>query len=279
MELIRTMHKQRWGWLWDGLAWLALPVIPVILAGWHHDFVNWSPDLYRGPDPTEWDWFLWVAVPGPLLGYGFLAGATVGLPDDPDVKGWRRWFSRRAVWVTCGPWAGLLGALPLLVLMKSVPLVVPLATVPALTANTLGQWWFERISSPARLGDLSIASAAVLIVSYGWLLPAAAVVRRAARRDLLRPALQRGLALMIAFVGSLFASFWAAVEVWRSYYFDTRIAPVLLAALSLTTLSGCASTLTYGEIRRRDLFQALLVSWILGLALAWRWWSRPKGKK
>ena len=31
--------------------------------------------------------------------------------------------------------------------------------------------------------------------------------------------------------------------------------------------------LTYGEVRRRELFHAMFVAWVLGLALMWRWWS------
>ncbi len=31
---------------------------------------------------------------------------------------------------------------------------------------------------------------------------------------------------------------------------------------------------TYGEVRRRELFHAMLVAWVLGLALMWRWWAR-----
>jgi hypothetical protein len=34
---------------------------------------------------------------GLLLGYGFLAGATLGFPDDPDRRGFRSWLSRQAV--------------------------------------------------------------------------------------------------------------------------------------------------------------------------------------
>ena len=48
---------------------------------------------------------------GPLLGYGFLAGATVDLPDDvgPPRRGWRRLAARRSVWVAIGPWWGRSG--------------------------------------------------------------------------------------------------------------------------------------------------------------------------
>ena len=44
---------------------------------------------------------------GPLVGYGFLAGATWGVADEPGGRWWQRWASRRAVWVGLGPWLGL----------------------------------------------------------------------------------------------------------------------------------------------------------------------------
>ena len=85
------------------------------------------------------------------------------------------------------------------------------------------------------------------------------------------------MAVAVGFVGSLFGSFWAITETWRDYFFDPRIAPALVAATSLVLMSGCA-TRTIGEVRRQELFQAMLISWLLGLALAWRWWSRSRPK-
>ncbi len=99
------MSDQPRGWLWEALAWLAFPIAPVVLGGFYHDVVNWSFDERGGPDPFDWGWFQWVTLLGPLLGFGFLAGATLDLPDDPAARGW---LSRRALWVSLGPWAGLL---------------------------------------------------------------------------------------------------------------------------------------------------------------------------
>jgi hypothetical protein len=84
------------------------------------------------------------------------------------------------------------------------------------------------------------------------------------------------LAVALAFVGSLFGSFWAATALWRTYFFDPRVVPVVIAAVALVGMSGCTSTITYGELRRRELFHAMLVAWVLGLALMWRWWSRTR---
>jgi len=109
---------------------------------------------------------------------------------------------------------------------------------------------------------------------YGWLFVALAVVRRAKRLGQARQSIARGLAMATGFVGSLFGSFWAITEVWRSYFFDPRIVPLFLAAAGLLLASGCASTASYGEVRRRELFTAMLTAWLLGLAFAWRWWSR-----
>jgi hypothetical protein len=45
---------------------------------------------------------------GPLVGYGFLAGATMRTPDDVVAprRGLRRLLGRRGVWVAVGPWWG-----------------------------------------------------------------------------------------------------------------------------------------------------------------------------
>ena len=68
----------------------------------------------------------------------------------------------------------------------------------------------------------------VLTLSYGWLWPAWAALRRAARIGRLRRAFYRGLSVALAFVGSLFGSFWAATSWWRSYFFDPRVVPLIV---------------------------------------------------
>ncbi len=85
------------------------------------------------------------------------------------------------------------------------------------------------------------------------------------------------MVVALTFLGTLFGTFWAVTAGWRSFFFDPRVAPVVLAALTLLLLGGCG-TPTVGEVRRRELFHALLMAWVLGLALLWRWWSRPCGK-
>ena len=81
---------------------------------------------------------------------------------------------------------------------------------------------------------------------------------------------------MVGFVGSLFGSFWAVTEAWRSYFFDPRVAGMVLGAMSVALIGGCADQPTVGQVHRRELFGAMLMAWVLGLALAWRWWSRSR---
>ena len=76
------------------IGWLVFPLVPVILENFYYQACNinlFSPSP-NGPDPREWDWGLWIIMLGPLLGYGFLAGATVDIPDDlgPSCRGLRR---------------------------------------------------------------------------------------------------------------------------------------------------------------------------------------------
>jgi hypothetical protein len=118
----------------------------------------------------------------------------------------------------------------------------------------------------------------VASLAYGWLVVALAALYRGRRLGRLRQALRSGLAVALAFVGSLFATFWAAIEFFRTYFFDPRTLPILVAAASLALTAGCAGPVTYGEVRRRELCQALLMAWLLGLALCWRWWSRGRSK-
>lgn len=137
--------------------------------------------------------------------------------------------------------------------------------------------WIESV-----LAWISWAQGWVLIVfvimmwAFGWLWPAWAALRLAARMGILSRAFYRGLSIALAFVGSLFGGFWAATSWWRSYFFDTRLMPLILAAACLAMTAGCAAPVTYGEVRRRELFHAMLVAWVLGLALMWRWWSRSR---
>jgi hypothetical protein len=271
------------------IAWLVFPLVPVVLADAYYQVcaLNLTSNARFGPDPRDWGWFLWVLMLGPLAGYGFLAGATVDLPDDVGSRrtGWRGLGARRSVWVAIGPWWGFLIWISLFSCYGFL-----LNHFPSLGRLDLSEWlkgtwfgplvsrlleslqgtWFESI-----LGWV-LGAFAIVTFSYAWLWPARAALRRAAQVGRLSRAFYRGLSIALAFVGSLFGSFWAATSWWRSYFFDPRLMPLIVVAVGLAVTSGCTSTITYGEIRRRELFHAMLVSWVLGLALMWRWWSRRR---
>ena len=49
-------------------------------------------------------------------------------------------------------------------------------------------------------------------------------------------------------------------------------------AMSLMVMSGCAAPIAYGDTRRRELFHAMLLAWVFGLALIW-WWSSRRRRR
>ena len=114
------------------------------------------------------------------------------------------------------------------------------------------------------------------IGAYGWLIVVAAAARRAYRRGKLWASIKYGLLTAIGFLGSLVGGFWAATSAFRSYFFDPRIVPLIVFAIfAVTTFSGCGTT-TVGDLRRRELFEAMTAAWVLGLAVVWRWLSRER---
>jgi hypothetical protein len=252
-------------------AWLVFPLIPVFLEDLYYQICNLADSPRLGPDPHEWDWRLWVIMVGPLAGFSFLAGATQDLPDDPQSsrRGLRRLFARRAVWVAVGPWVGLLFLLGCYFAFTTLESLIPTRQSPS-SAVPASETWAGTI-----LGWGFVAAVGG-ILPYGWLWPAWAAMRRAARVRRARRALDRGLVAAVAFLGSLFGGFWAITSVFRSYFFDSRVVPLIALLVGLAALGGCASPMTYGQLRRRELFHAMLLAWVFGLALMWRWWSRPR---
>lgn len=253
------------------LGWLIFPLVPVVLEDLYY-----KAGKSDGDDPRVWGWLAWIIMLGPLVGYGFLAGATVRVPDEDlsSRRAWRRVFGRRAVWIAIGPWWGAL---------VCAGLLYGLLFLDRHNPELFG--WLSRFRQSYEstwvywLGSWALAIMLVALFAYSWVWPAWSALRRAARIGQWKQSLVRGVVMSATFVGSLFGCFWAATAAWRSYFFDPRIVRLLLVTASLAVLSGCGSTVTYGEVRRRELFRAMLVAWVLGLALMWRWWSRARPGK
>jgi hypothetical protein len=184
-------------------------------------------------------------------------------------------LARRALWVAIGPWLGFLFWAGVYFGLTSCPQLFPVSNSPAQARPVKEpESWIMTWVLVILGWSMTVLFFATL--SYGWLWPAWAALRRAARVGRLGRVLYRGLLTALAFVGSLFGSFWAVTAWWRSYFFDSRLVPLVAVVVALAVASGCGGTITYGELRRRELFHAMLVAWVLGLALMWRWWSRPR---
>jgi hypothetical protein len=265
------MNERRGAGLLAVVAWVVFPALPVVLENAYSGVLSFNFTGFA--DPHDWNWFTWLTELGPLVGFGFLAGATVALPDEPTSRRWpRAWLSRRWFWVAVGPWAGFLVWAALVWTCETVRPLVPddaFAWVPRVSQAWQGTW----------TASVLFWAAVVFVVAtlcYGWLVFAVAALRRAKRLGTAWASARRGLAVSAAFVGSLFGSFWAVTAWWRAYFFDPRVMPVLLAAVTLAAVCGCGGPVTYGEVRRRELFHAMLLAWTVGLALVWRWWARPR---
>jgi hypothetical protein len=258
------------------LAWMVFPMVPAMLEEFYYQIsVNLFGNLRSGPDPVDWGWGTWVVMLGPLVGYGFLAGATADVPDDEAElhTRWQRIAGRRAVWVASGAWWGFLVIVAAFLALWGIqvlfsrmpPIDVPDSWKESRSAAVLGWIWTVGLFG---------------VFAYGWLWPARAALRRAGRVGLWSRAFYRGVVTALAFVGSLFGGFWAITSAWRGYFFDTRVVPMIAMAMGLAVVSGCAAPITYGEMRRRELFHAMLSAWVVGLALIW-WWSsrRRRGGK
>jgi hypothetical protein len=259
-------------------AWLLFPLVPVLLEDLYYQIGNLGASSRFGPDPHEWGWVDWVIMLGPLIGFSFLAGATQDIPDNLGSTRGRlaRLFARRAIWVAIGPWCGLLFLLGCYFafgfLAGLLDTLIPAAQPPSTEAPA-------PITTAQQIAFGVLMVAVLAILAYGWLWPAWAAMRRAAKVRQAGHALYRGLVTMVAFLGSLFGSFWAITSAWRSHFFDSRVVPLIALGVGLAVLSGCASPMTYGQMRRRELFHAMLLAWVFGLALMWRWWSRPRHRQ
>lgn len=262
-----TQHE---GGLRSALAWSLFPLVPALLGRIYQESMG---RVLLDGDPRNWSWLSWFVLTGPLWGYGFLAGAALGLPEASGLTGWRTWISRRSVWVGVGPWSGYLLGVALFFGHGFLANVVG-QVMPSSPGGGFSAWMNRQPPWVNSVAFWTALVASVALVGYGWLFAAIALIRRARRLGQAWQAIGRGLTMAVGFVGSLLGSFWAATEIWRSYFFDPRIVPLFLAAATLWLVSGCAAPNSYGDVRRRDLFAAMLTAWILGLALIWRWWNR-----
>ncbi len=159
-----------------------------------------------------------MLVLGPLCGYGFLAGATWGIGDEPGGRWWRAWMSRRSVWVGLGPWFGLWS-------LAAVGFAIwaTRRTLSAIGADRLARWDPSAAVGP----DVArwVGMAAMAWLSLGWLLVAWAALRRSGRAGRRGRAWRAGVVLVAVFVGSLFGGYWAITTAWRDYFFDATIGP------------------------------------------------------
>ena len=144
------------------LAWLIFPVLPVVLEDLYSQVARGSVDSRGGGlDPHDWGWLTWVIMLGPLVGYGFLAGATMSVPDDDPSRrrGLRRLLARCAVWVAIGPWWGALAC---------AACVFGLLWLGA--RPQMPQSWRSTWIEPVILWGIGILG--VAICGYSWLWPA-----------------------------------------------------------------------------------------------------------
>jgi hypothetical protein len=260
--------------LGEAIGWLLVTMLPVALAMGYNETALFLHNGDLPPDPRDWNWAGWVIQLGPLLGFGFLAGATLRVPDPVfERRGPRRWIRKRAFWVAIGPWLGFAIVAAVFVCLRLAasllePPEAPVAVEHGSTASVLPAWVQETLQY---VGSV----AAVAFFGYLWLIPAVAAIRRAKRIGFAWDSFKRGVVVASVFLASLFGGFWAATEAWRGFFFDSRVFPVLLACASLALVAGCGNP-TYGEVRRRELFHVMLLSWTFGLALIWRWFSRRR---
>ena len=250
--------------------------MPVVLEDLYFQVsdLDFSSSGRAGPDPRVWGWLVWISCSARSWAMGSWPArrCTCRTMIRPPRGRVRRLLSRRAVWVAIGPWWGTFVCMGVFFTFVYADRLFPGSFSPFPSA--FRRSWKDTWAYWAGTWALSIA--AVVIWAYSWLWPAWSALRRASALGQWSRSLVHGIVMAGTFVGSLFGSFWAATAVWRSYFFDPRIVPLLVVAVGLAVMSGCTSTITYGEVRRRELFHAMLVAWVLGLALMWRWWSRPR---
>ena len=156
------------------LGWLIFPVVPVVLEDFYFNAGNGG-----GLDPRVWGWLTWLIMLGPLVGYGFLAGATIRVPDEDltSRRTWRRVLGRRAVWVAIGPWWGALvcGGLIFGLLFLDRHGLGVFDWANRIGQSYQGTWGYWLVS-------WALSIVLLLLFAYSWIWPACSALRRAAPR-------------------------------------------------------------------------------------------------
>ncbi len=204
--------------------WIAFPVVPLLVQDAYYSLC--TAEMFRGkqlgPDPYDWEQATWALILGPLLGYGFLAGSTWKIADEPGRSRWRSWLHRRSVWVGLGPWVGYLTVMATIMLFSwAVSMLRPIlpAASPAPASNATAP------VDPWRWVNIGFWLTLAAWVSLGWMTVAVATLRRARRAGQIRAAFLRGSILAIGFAGTLFGGYWLITSWWRGYFFDPTIVP------------------------------------------------------
>ncbi len=257
------------------LTWFVLPLTAAALARLYYAFFAQALAIMtHARDPRSWtiaDWFVQL---GPLSGFAFLAGATQPVRhDDGFPKKPLAHLARSPVlWLAVGPWIGFLVYAALLTLLHLLNLSYSHITGQSLE---MPSW------SPPEPWSWIVAVAWFgLTLCYAWIWVALPLCIQSRRAGRLGTALRDGFLTLGIFLATLFGGFWTLTEAFREFFFDKRLAPFLvLTALSCVAAAGCAAPETLGDVRRRDLFEALLVAWVAGLALIWRWGRRPRRRR
>jgi hypothetical protein len=102
------MAERRLEGFWVAAVWVAFPLVPAVLEDVYSRAYPGLFQLPLPPDPFVWEWLVWVVQLGPLIGFSYLVGATIDVPDVPSPGRCRGLFTRRSFWVGIGPWSGFL---------------------------------------------------------------------------------------------------------------------------------------------------------------------------
>lgn len=192
-----------WRGFLGAVAWTVFPLVPALLG---RGFVAILTPGSLGPDPEDWAWdepSEYLLFFGPLLGFAFLAGATLGLPGAPGRRPLRKALGSRAVWVGLGPWVGPYSALGLFWLVVKL--------------EEMG--WFKTETWPKAVQGICVWSL-ILLAAFGWVVFAVAALRRARRHGAMKRALRRGVVMTVLFLGTWLGVCYGMLAAMPAYFYD-----------------------------------------------------------